>query len=287
MNKRAGIAGLLCFIAATLFTGRALPSEVSGDFCSKNSPAGFLEAGASVLRYAVNVLMFTDAAETEISSKRVYVAGESRTAIESKLRADTKGIASIFSNGLRQEHTSLAVEKDGVGVFVSKEHILIQKGGLNPIYLRFNVDYEKRKLYKERSTPVMGGEDKKVFSEWDIPPGTFYEDPLVVLLNFQERRRSFPAIGEEIIIRTLPFEGDLSYDIIRIYRQNYASEGMAMVLVDAPKGFLRKGQRTSMLVLFRKDTLLPVWAKAEKVVPLPFPFPDGDAEGSLVCFGGD
>src|SRR3989338_11703559 len=152
-------------------------------------------------------------------------------------------------------------------------------------------------MYRERLTPsLFGGEEEKP-SVWVIPLGVFFEDPPTAILNFRRGLRRLPAKGEEIVIKTFPIESDSLYEEIRIRRANSEEEeqyrisdgiqnGEVLILVDAPPGVLRKGMRIQTRILFNEKTLLPRLSVAEKVIPF-FPFPDGDAAGTFVCFGVD
>lgn len=294
MQGLARIAVLWCMIVATLPAGFAF-SEPVNPSCRKGAPSGF--PGSEILRYVVNAFMLTDVAEADIFAKQI-----SKTRplmVETGLVARTKGIAAIFSGDLYQEHRSLAVEwpdetSPRLYRFVSVQYVLFQKGGLNPTHLRFKADYVAGRLYRERLTPPLVGGDEKPFSQWVIPLGRFYEDPLTALLNFRQNRRRLPAKGEEIVVKTFPFESDLPYEEIRIRRASLEEEeeyrisdgiqsGEVLILVDAPPGFLSKGQRIRTRILFDEKTLLPRRATAEKVVPLLFSY--GDAVGLFVCFG--
>ena len=296
MRRLARIAALSCVIAATLPAGLAF-AEPADQLCQKNASLGF--SGSEILRYMIRVLMFTDAADTDIYTRQISKIRPFM--VETGLTARTKGVASAFSNDLFQEHHSLAVEwpdetSPRLYRFVSVQYVLSQEGGFNPIHLRFKADYVRGRLYRERLTPsLFGGEEEKP-SVWVIPLGVFFEDPPTALLNFRRGLRRLPAKGEEIVIKTFPIESD-SLEEIRIRRANSEEEeqyrisdgiqnGEVLILVDVPPGVLRKGMRIQTRILFNEKTLLPRLAVAEKVVPILL-FPDGDAVGSFVCFGAE
>ena len=296
MRRLARIAALSCVIAATLPAGLAF-AEPADPLCQKNASLGF--SGSEILRYMINVLMFTDAADTDIYTRQISKIRPFM--VETGLTARTKGVASAFSNDLFQEHHSLAVEwpdetSPRLYRFVSVQYVLFQEGGFNPIHLRFKADYVRGRMYRERLTPsLFGGEEEKP-SVWVIPLGVFFEDPPTALLNFRRGLRRLPAKGEEIVIKTFPIESD-SLEEIRIRRANSEEEeqyrisdgiqnGEVLILVDVPPGVLRKGMRIQTRILFNEKTLLPRLAVAEKVVPILL-FPDGDAVGSFVCFGAE
>ena len=296
MRRLARIAALSCVIAATLPAGLAF-AEPADQLCQKNASLGF--SGSEILRYMIRVLMFTDAADTDIYARQISKIRPFM--VETGLTARTKGVASAFSNDLFQEHHSLAVEwpdetSPRLYRFVSVQYVLFQEGGFNPIHLRFKADYVRGRMYRERLTPsLFGGEEEKP-SVWVIPLGVFFEDPPTALLNFRRGLRRLPAKGEEIVIKTFPIESD-SLEEIRIRRANSEEEeqyrisdgiqnGEVLILVDVPPGVLRKGMRIQTRILFNEKTLLPRLAVAEKVVPILL-FPDGDAVGSFVCFGAE
>lgn len=296
MRRLARIAALSCVIAATLPAGLAF-AEPADPLCQKNASLGF--SGSEILRYMIRVLMFTDAADTDIYTRQISKIRPFM--VETGLTARTKGVASAFSNDLFQEHHSLAVEwpdetSPRLYRFVSVQYVLFQEGGFNPIHLRFKADYVRGRMYRERLTPsLFGGEEEKP-SVWVIPLGVFFEDPPTALLNFRRGLRRLPAKGEEIVIKTFPIESD-SLEEIRIRRANSEEEeqyrisdgiqnGEVLILVDVPPGVLRKGMRIQTRILFNEKTLLPRLAVAEKVVPILL-FPDGDAVGSFVCFGAE
>ena len=296
MRRLARIAALSCVIAATLPAGLAF-AEPADPLCQKNASLGF--SGSEILRYMIRVLMFTDAADTDIYTRQISKIRPFM--VETGLTARTKGVASAFSNDLFQKHSSLAVEwpdetSPRLYRFVSVQYVLFQEGGFNPIHLRFKADYVRGRMYRERLTPsLFGGEEEKP-SVWVIPLGVFFEDPPTALLNFRRGLRRLPAKGEEIVIKTFPIESD-SLEEIRIRRANSEEEeqyrisdgiqnGEVLILVDVPPGVLRKGMRIQTRILFNEKTLLPRLAVAEKVVPILL-FPDGDAVGSFVCFGAE
>ncbi|MEK7567238.1 MAG: hypothetical protein AAB527_03855 [Patescibacteria group bacterium] len=275
---------LMILMFFSVFSVKTYFSEAADQSCREGMPTSFF--GSEILRFAVSVFALTDTAETDLFTR--WVNSESKTSVELGLSARTKGIAFVLSGGLRQEHRSWAIERPdkklpGISRFVTTRYELFQEGGLNPQTTIFEADYEARKLRRIRRLPSLIGTEE-VISEWTIPEGVFYEDPLVVLFNIRQGRRHL-VMGEEAIIKTFPFDGDNDpYDIIRIYR-GFNEENPALFLVSAPSGFLRSDRRILVKVWFDKATITPLRAVAEKVVPMPFPFSDGDASGSLVCFG--
>src|SRR3989338_5994101 len=296
MRRFARIAALFFAVSATLPAGLAF-AEPADQLCQKNASLGF--PGSEILRYMLRVLMFTYAANTDIYTRQISKIRPFM--VETGLTARTKGVASAFSNDLFQEHHSLAVEwpdetSPRLYRFVSVQYVLFKEGGFNPIHLRFKADYVRGRLYRERFTQSLFGKDDEKPSVWRIPLGIFLEDPLVALLNFRQGLRRLPAKGEEIVIKTFPIESD-SLEEIRIRRANSEEEeeyrisdgiqnGEVLILVDVPSGVLRKGMRIQTRILFNEKTLLPRLSVAEKVIPF-FPFPDGDAAGTFVCFGVD
>jgi len=295
MRRLARITALWFVIVSALPAGLAF-SEPADPLCQKKAPSGFI--GIEILRYAVNVLMFTDAADANIYARQI---SKTRPFIfEASLTARTKGVASVFSNKLYQEHSSLAVEwpdetSPRLYRFVSVQYVLSQEGGFNPVYVRFKADYVRGRLYRWHTPPTSDGYEEKPLV-WKIPLGVFLEDPLTALLNFRLGLRRLPAKGEKILVKTFPFE-EKSLEEIRIRRANSEEEeeyrlsdgiqeGEALIFVDVPPGVLRKGMRIQTRILFNEKTLLPRLAVAEKVIPF-FPFPDGDAAGTFVCFGVD
>src|SRR3989344_3461646 len=267
MRRLARIAALSCVIAATLPAGLAF-AEPADPLCQKNASLDF--SGSEILRYMIRVLMFTDAADTDIYARQISKIRPFM--VETGLTARTKGVASAFSNDLFQEHHSLAVEwpdetSPRLYRFVSVQFVLSQEGGFNPIHLRFKADYVRGRMYRERLTPsLFGGEEEKP-SVWVIPLGVFFEDPPTALLNFRRGLRRLPAKGEEIVIKTFPIES-YSLEEIRIRRANSEEEeqyrisdgiqnGEVLILVDVPPGVLRKGMRIQTRILFNEKTLLP------------------------------
>lgn len=281
MRARAVLL-MLVLMFFSVFPAKPVFSETSDKSCREEMPGVFF--GSEILRFAVSVFGLVDAAEADIFARW---KDERKSSVELGLSARTKGIAFVLSGGLRQEHRSLAVEMPdkkipGISRFVTTRYELFQEGGLNPQTIIFEADYKARKLRRTLRTLSLAGIEESV-SEWTIPEGVFYKDPLVVLFNIRQGlRRLVP--GERVIIRTFPFEGNASYDVISVYRKRN-KESPVLFSVGAPSGFLRKGSRILVKVWFDETTLTPLRAVAEKVVPMPFPFSDGDAEGSFSCFG--
>src|SRR3989338_809401 len=295
MRRFARIAALFFAVSATLPAGLAF-AEPADQLCQKNASLGF--SGSEILRYMIRVLMFTDAADTDIYTRQISKIRPFM--VETGLTARTKGVASAFSNDLFQKHSSLAVEwpdetSPRLYRFVSVQYVLSQEGGFNPVYVRFKADYVRGRLYRWHTPPTSDGYEEKPLV-LKIPLGVFLEDPLTALLNFRLGLRRLPAKGEKILVKTFPFE-EKSLEEIRIRRANSEEEeeyrlsdgiqeGEALIFVDVPPGVLRKGMRIQTRILFNEKTLLPRLAVAEKVIPF-FPFPDGDAAGTFVCFGVD
>lgn len=282
MRRLAMIAALFCALA-TLSAGLAF-AEPANPLCRKDAPSGFL--GSETLHFAVKILVgfinLTDAAEANIFAEQV--TGTRPSVAYLGLTASAKGIAFIFSR-LRQEHRSRAVEwveQNSLGpvMFATTRYELFQEGGNKPQLQVFEADYQKRVLTRLRRVPSPDGYKESKF-KWIIPKGAPYQDPLTVLFNLRHGRYGLPKQGEEMVIRTFPFEGDdAAYDEIRI-RQASAKDDSVLILVDVPAGFLREDRRITVKVLFDRETLTPRWAEAVGVVP----FFDGDATGSFVCFG--
>lgn len=282
MRARAVLL-MLVLMFFSVFPVKTSFSESADQSCREGMPTGFL--GSEILRFVVGVFGLVDMAEADIFTRW---GDERKSSVELGLSARTKGIAFVLSGGLRQEHRSLAVEMPdkkipGISRFVTVRYELFQEGGRNPQTIIFEADYKARKLRRTRITSSFEGTEKTI-SEWAIPEGVFYEDPLVVLFNIRQGlRRLVP--GEQAIIRTFPFEGNASYDVISVYRE-FNKENPMLFSVGVPSGFLSKERKILAKVWFDEATLTPLRAVAEKVVPMPFPFSYGDASGSFVCFGG-